>query len=95
MWSSLFDVSLVKDLINTCIKKRDGFDRCIVWCCITYLILYIITMDGDMSISYLFSNARFGWNVSQYSNYMGANVALGIIGTLIGVKIIGSLAGIK
>ncbi|XP_035738036.1 proton-coupled folate transporter-like isoform X1 [Vespa mandarinia] len=93
MWSSLFDVSLVKDLISTCIKKRDGFDRCVVWCCIMYLILYIVTMDGDMSISYLFSNARFGWDVSQYSNYMGANVALGIIGTLIGIKIIGSLKG--
>ncbi|KAK2580079.1 hypothetical protein KPH14_012362 [Odynerus spinipes] len=93
MWTTLFDINHVKDLFSTCTKKRDGFDRCIVWCCMAYLVLNVLIMEGSISVAYLFSNARLGWDVGQFSTYMVANIGLGMIGTLIGVKIFGSLAG--
>lgn len=93
MWASLFDMSHVKDLISTCTKKRDGFDRCIVWFCVTYLVINVLIMEGSMSIGYFFTNTRLGWDIDQYSIYMVANIGLGMVGTLLGVKVIGSLAG--
>ncbi|XP_014612074.1 PREDICTED: proton-coupled folate transporter-like isoform X1 [Polistes canadensis] len=90
--SSLFDKKHVVNLFNAC-KSRIGFDRCLVWCCSIYLLLLITTVEGDMTIIYLFTNARLGWNAIQYSYYMVTNIILGGIGSLIGYKILCSLLG--
>ncbi|XP_043502265.1 proton-coupled folate transporter-like [Polistes fuscatus] len=89
---SLFDKKHVVNLLNVC-KSRSGFDRCLVWCCSIYLLLLITTMEGDVTIIYLFTNARLGWNASQYSYYMVTNIILSGIGSVIGIKIFCSLLG--
>ncbi|KAI4499932.1 hypothetical protein M0802_004802 [Mischocyttarus mexicanus] len=89
---SLFDKKHLYDLLNVC-KNRRGFNRCLVVCCSIYLILQITTMEGEMSIMYLFTNTRLGWDASQYSYYLVANITLGAIGSLIGIKIFTSLIG--
>ncbi|XP_043289898.1 proton-coupled folate transporter-like isoform X2 [Venturia canescens] len=83
---TLFDVSLVKDMFAACSKKRDGFNRVIVWSCITCLSLNVLTIEGDYAIGFLFASAKFGWNVSDYSSYQAAAVLFGIVGTLLGAK---------
>lgn len=90
---SLFDIHLVKNLISTCIKKRNGFDRYIVWCCITCIILMIIALQGDMTIGFLFASARLGWNVSEYSIYSATSIILSILGIIIGVKLLVTYGG--
>lgn len=85
---------LVKDLIRTCIKKRSGFNRLLVWSCIACLILLLITLQGEMTIGYLFASARLGWNVEDYSTYVGISVVLGILGTILGIKLMRQCAGI-
>ncbi|GAB1867267.1 Proton-coupled folate transporter [Camponotus japonicus] len=85
---NIFDFIFVKDLINTCIKKRDGFDRTLVWSCIACLTLLLITSQGTLAIGYLFASARLGWTVDQFSIYVATNVVMGILGTIFGIKVI-------
>lgn len=90
----IFDFVLVKDLVSTCIKKRDGFNRLLVWSCIACLTLLLITLQGEFTIAYLFTSARLGWNVEEYSTYVGASVVVGIFGTILGIKLMRQCAGI-
>ncbi|XP_024937758.1 uncharacterized protein LOC107264716 isoform X4 [Cephus cinctus] len=92
---SLFDFSLVKELISTCVKKRDGFNRYVAWCCILTLLLTIFAMEGDATIGFLFVREYFGWDISSYANYTGATVILSIVGTLFAVKLLANLLGIS
>lgn len=89
----MFDVHLVKRLINTCIQKREGFNRYIVWCCITSIILMVVVLQGEMTIGFLFASARLGWDVNKYSIYVATNIILTILGLLIGVKILVTYGG--
>lgn len=84
----------MKDLINTCIKKRDGFDRTLVWSCIACLTLLLITTQGTLAIGYLFASARLGWTIDQFSIYVATNVVMGILGTIFGIKVIRRYTGI-
>lgn len=89
----IFDFTLVKDLINTCIKKRDGFNRSLVWSCVACLTLLLITLQGDLAIGYLFASARLGWTVEQFSVYVATSVVVAILGTIFGIKLIQRRAG--
>ncbi|XP_003704933.2 putative peptidoglycan muropeptide transporter SLC46 isoform X1 [Megachile rotundata] len=90
---SMFDICLVKKLVNTCIQKRDGFNRYIVWCCISSIILMAIVLQGEMTIEYLFASARLGWNVNEYSIFLATTIMLKILGLLFGVKILVTYGG--
>ncbi|XP_032676619.1 uncharacterized protein LOC116846636 isoform X3 [Odontomachus brunneus] len=90
----IFDFVLVKDLVRTCVEKRDGFNRSLVWSCIVCLTLLLITLQGEMTIGYLFASARLGWDVQEYSTYVGASVVLGILGTILGIKLMRQCAGL-
>ncbi|XP_031775509.1 uncharacterized protein LOC100865685 isoform X2 [Apis florea] len=90
---SLFNIHLVRKLISTCTKKRDGFNRYIVWCCIISIILIVIAMQGEMTIGFLFVSARFGWDVNKYSIYLATNIILMILGITFGVKMLITYGG--
>lgn len=89
----IFDLIFVKDLINTCIKKRDGFNRLLVWNCVACLTLLLITFQGNLAIGYLFTSARLGWTVDQFSIYVATSVVVGILGTIFGIKLIRRCTG--
>lgn len=84
----------MKDIINTCIKKRDGFNRSLVWSCIACLTLLLIALQGYLAIGYLFASARLGWTVDKFSIYIATSVVVGILGTIFGIKLMQRCAGI-
>lgn len=86
---------LIKDLINACVKKRDGFNRSLAWSCIACLTLLLIVFEGNLAIGYLFTSARLGWTVEKYSVYVAVDVTLGILGTISGIKLIRKYAGMS
>lgn len=92
---SLFDIHLVRKLISTCTKKRNGFDRYIVWCCIACIILMVIALQGDMTIGFLFATARLGWDVNKYSIYLATNIIFSILGIIFGVKLFVTYGGLS
>ncbi|XP_072761728.1 probable peptidoglycan muropeptide transporter SLC46 isoform X2 [Anoplolepis gracilipes] len=89
----IFAFMLVKDIIDTCIKKRDGFNRPLVWSCIACITLLLIDYQGNLAIGYLFASARLGWTVDQFSIYIATSVVIGIFGTIFGIKLIRRCTG--
>ncbi|KOC63079.1 Proton-coupled folate transporter [Habropoda laboriosa] len=89
---NLFNVHLVKKLISTCTKKRDGFDRNIVWCCITSIILMATVLEGNITVEFLFTTARLGWDVTTFSIYVATNIILSILG-IIAIKFLVQCGG--
>lgn len=76
-----------------CVKKRDGFNRSLVWSCIVCLTFLLIVFEGNLSIGYLFVSARLGWTVEKYSTYAAADIVMGILGTIFGIKLMRKYAG--
>ncbi|XP_077266031.1 putative peptidoglycan muropeptide transporter SLC46 isoform X1 [Temnothorax americanus] len=89
----VFDCTLVKDLINACVKKRDGFNRLLVWSCIACLTFLLIVFEGNLAIGYLFASARLGWTVEKYSTYVAMDVVVGVLGMTSGIRLMRKYAG--
>lgn len=80
-------MSLVKELVLTCTKKRDGLNRGMLWSCLVVLSFFTMIIKGSSNIDYLFANAKLGWNIVQYSIFSGMSMVVSIIGTFGGLKI--------
>lgn len=87
----MFNFSLVQELYKSVTKKREGFDRCLVWCCILAIAFHVVIFEGNSSISFLFTSAKLGWNLSDYSIYSGTHLFISIIGMLLMLKFAGSV----
>ncbi|XP_011068313.1 PREDICTED: proton-coupled folate transporter-like isoform X2 [Acromyrmex echinatior] len=90
---NIFDLTLIKDLIDTCVRKRHGFNRSLVWSCVACLSFLLIVFEGYLSIGYLFASARLGWTMQQYSVYNAADIVVQALGTIIGIKVMRKYAG--
>lgn len=71
-------------MIATCVRKRDGFDRVLIWCCVSALAINMLIGEGELGIGFLFAKARLHWDVPEYSWYLLAVVLLIITGTSLG-----------
>ncbi|CAL1678977.1 unnamed protein product [Lasius platythorax] len=72
----IFDFELVKDIINTCIKKRDGFNRSLVWSCIACLTLLLIAFQATSVVVGILGTI-FGIKLMQkYAGFSEAVVAI-------------------
>lgn len=91
--NKIFDFTLIKSLIDTCVRKRDGFNRSLVWSCIACLTFLLVVFEGNLAIGYLFASARLGWTVEKYSVYVAADVTMGVLGTISGIKLMRKYAG--
>ncbi|XP_012057927.1 PREDICTED: proton-coupled folate transporter-like [Atta cephalotes] len=90
---NVFDLTLIKDLIDTCVKKRHGFNRSLVWSCVACLTFLLIVFEGSLSIGYLFVSARLGWTIQQYSVYNAVDIVIQVFGTIFGIKVMRKYAG--
>ncbi|XP_011171987.1 proton-coupled folate transporter [Solenopsis invicta] len=89
----IFDFTVVKDLIDVCIKRRDGFNRSLVWSCIACLAFLLVVFEGYLAIGYLFASARLGWTMEKYNTYLATDIVLGMFGTMFGIKLIRKYTG--
>ncbi|KAH0550160.1 hypothetical protein KQX54_017811 [Cotesia glomerata] len=94
-WGNPFDLSLIKQLILTYTKKRDGLNRGLFFSCLLVVSLFRIQAHGNTDISYLFVNAKIGWNVVQYSMFSSISMITSIIGTFVGLKIMRDYLGMS
>lgn len=86
--TSIFDNSFVKESFSAAIKKREGFDRKIVWTCIIAIALQVVIIQGHLQISYMFSNIRLGWNITDFSIFASTVCTLSIVGSMSMVKFV-------
>ncbi|KAL6261051.1 hypothetical protein P5V15_008577 [Pogonomyrmex californicus] len=94
-YSQIFDFKYLKDIYNTCIKNRDGFDRWLIWNCIAGLVFQVIIVQGSFAIGYMFVSARFGWTVKEYNEYVALNIIITVLGTIFGIKLIPKYTGLS
>ena len=87
----MFDLTLVKQLFCAIIKKRVGFNAQLVWYCTAAGILNFATLEGNGSISYLFSKSALGWDITDFSIFIGINYIITIFGMLLLTKVGGSI----
>ncbi|XP_018302543.1 tetracycline resistance protein, class H [Mycetomoellerius zeteki] len=90
---NVFDLTLIKDLIITCVKRRNGFNRSLVWSCVACLTLLLIVFEGSLAIGYLFVSARLGWTIEQYSVYNAVDIVVQVLGTIFGIKVMRKYVG--
>ncbi|TMW39406.1 hypothetical protein DOY81_015514, partial [Sarcophaga bullata] len=83
-----FRFDLVKDLIQTCIKRRPNFDRIIIWLTMLALTVAIFTMEGDSNVTYLYVRKQFEWTLKDYSMFNAARIVVQIIGSILGMFIL-------
>lgn len=79
-------MSLIKDLIQALTKKREKFNRTIVWFCLISLLLDNATLEGAGAVTFLFTSARLGWGITEFSTFSAANFLIGSFGSLTAVK---------
>ncbi|GBP07904.1 hypothetical protein EVAR_78064_1 [Eumeta japonica] len=84
-FSSIFDASLVKELMKTCIKKRSNRDRTIIYLliiCCTFSIPFTISLD------YMYTRNKLQWSLETFSIFSVVNTLMVITGSLVGVTIL-------
>lgn len=82
---------MVQDLFKTVTKKREGFDRYLIWCCISAIALHIVIFEGNGAVSFLFSSAKLGWDLSDFSTYSETHLLISVIGMLLLIKFVESV----
>ncbi|XP_068143750.1 probable peptidoglycan muropeptide transporter SLC46 [Drosophila tropicalis] len=83
-----FRLDLVKDLINTSLKKRENYDRLILWLTITALTVSIFSLEGESTLNYMFMRQKFDWTVKDYSVYNVARIVIQVVGSILAMVIL-------
>ncbi|GBP07917.1 hypothetical protein EVAR_78072_1 [Eumeta japonica] len=83
--SSLFDVSLVKELMKTCVKERPNRDRTILF---LLIICYTFSIPFTSSLDYMYTRNKLQWSLETYSVFSVVNTLMVITGSLVGVTIL-------
>ncbi|KAJ8687437.1 hypothetical protein QAD02_023231 [Eretmocerus hayati] len=88
---SVFDLTFVKESLCSVTRKKDGFDRCLIWCCIIMLSLHVMIFEGNGAISYLFVSAKLGWNITDFSIYSSTHLLISMSGMLLLIQLAGHI----
>ncbi|XP_046743013.1 proton-coupled folate transporter-like [Diprion similis] len=89
----LFKISSVRELVASAFEKRDGFFRTVVWLAICILALSVMVVEGEVSIGFLFTRERLGWDVQRFSYFSGTGVLFSIPCMIFGVSLFSRVLG--
>ncbi|XP_016971231.2 proton-coupled folate transporter [Drosophila rhopaloa] len=90
-----FRLDLVKVLVRTCIKKRENYDRAIIWFVMMSLTLCIFAMEGENTVNYMFMRKQFDYTVQDYSVFNAARVVIQVVGSTIAMILLRRLLGLS
>ncbi|XP_016992815.2 probable peptidoglycan muropeptide transporter SLC46 [Drosophila takahashii] len=90
-----FRLDLVKVLVKTCIRKRENYDRAIIWFVIMSLTLSVFAMEGESTVNYMFMRKQFDYTVQDYSVFNAARVVIQVVGSTIAMILLRRLLGMS
>ncbi|XP_017092504.2 probable peptidoglycan muropeptide transporter SLC46 [Drosophila bipectinata] len=90
-----FRLDLAKDLVRTCIRKRENYDRAIIGMVIMSLALCVFAMEGEGTVNYMFMRKQFDYTVQDYSIFNSARVVIQIVGSIIAMILLRRLFGLS
>ncbi|GBP07935.1 Solute carrier family 46 member 3 [Eumeta japonica] len=82
--SSLFDVSLAKDMVKSCIKKRPNKGRRIF----VLLTLCTFFVPYTSGLDYLYTRNKLQWSLETFSIFVVATTLLSVVGLVVGVGVL-------
>lgn len=91
----LFCFENVSDLVKTTFKKRRNYDRCIILCCVLMLTIFILLINGDGALVFLFLREKFHWSLEQYTLFSAAHNVTWVLGTSLGIYVLHKLLKIS
>ncbi|XP_017044551.1 proton-coupled folate transporter [Drosophila ficusphila] len=90
-----FRLDLVKVLVRTCIKKRENYDRAIIWFVMMSLTLCVFAMEGENTVNYMFMRKQFDFTVQDYSTFNAARVVIQVVGSAFAMILLRRLLGMS
>ncbi|XP_037717847.1 proton-coupled folate transporter [Drosophila subpulchrella] len=90
-----FRLDLVKVLVKTCIRKRENYDRAIIWFVMLSLTLCVFAMEGESTVNYMFMRKQFDYTVQDYSVFNAARVVIQVVGSTIAMILLRRLLGVS
>ncbi|EDW89467.2 proton-coupled folate transporter [Drosophila yakuba] len=90
-----FRLDLVKVLVKTCIRKRENYDRAIIWFVMMSLTFCIFAMEGESTVNYMFMRKQFDYTVQDYSVFNAARVVIQVVGSTIAMILLRRLLGLS
>ncbi|XP_016968034.1 proton-coupled folate transporter [Drosophila biarmipes] len=90
-----FRLDLVKVLVKTCIRKRENYDRAIIWFVMMSLTLCVFAMEGENTVNYMFMRKQFDYTVQDYSVFNAARVVIQVVGSTIAMILLRRLLGVS
>lgn len=89
----MFDLSFAKELVSSIVVKREGFHRGVVILTMSIVTLYIMVLEGEISIGYLFTRERLAWDIQHFSWVISAGILINMAGVLVGVSLLSGVFG--
>ncbi|XP_063219981.1 probable peptidoglycan muropeptide transporter SLC46 isoform X2 [Bacillus rossius redtenbacheri] len=83
--------SLIKELFNASFLKQPGSGRIIVFLIIIVLSAYIIIIEGDFSVLFLYTKVKYNWTIYEYSMFSSYGLLLSTVGMLVGLWLLSRL----
>ncbi|SPP74235.1 proton-coupled folate transporter [Drosophila guanche] len=83
-----FRFDLVKNLVMTCCKKRENYDRAIIWMVMMSLTMCIFAMEGEGTVNYMFVQKKFNWTVTDYSVFNTSRIVIQVVGSIIAMVLL-------
>ncbi|XP_017026990.1 probable peptidoglycan muropeptide transporter SLC46 [Drosophila kikkawai] len=90
-----FRLDLVKVLVRTCIKKRENYDRAIIWMVMMSLTLCVFAMEGENTVNYMFMRKQFDYTVQDYSVFNAARAVIQLVGSTLAMVLLRRLLGVS
>lgn len=89
--STVFDISLVKDMIRECFKRRVNYGRAQLLLLVMTNCLFIYIMYGELALEFLFTREKFHWDLSEYTFFGAITTVISFFGAFIGIAFLQKL----
>ena len=86
-FKDLFTPTRVKELFKTCVRRRPGKQRQILWLLAIILVLTNFANHGSSTVFYLFVRQTFGWNLQDLTLYEAASMIVTLFGSIVGLVV--------
>ncbi|XP_059607645.1 probable peptidoglycan muropeptide transporter SLC46 [Phlebotomus argentipes] len=84
----LFRFDHVRDMLVTSFKPRPDNRRAIIWLAIFGLVLSLAIMEGTATVFFLFTRAKFGWTIRDYTIYESVSIVVQLVGALCAIALL-------
>lgn len=75
-------------MVKTSFTPRPDNRRAIIWLTLSGLVLSLALMEGNMTVFFLFTRAKFGWTIREYTIYESVSLVVQIVGSLLALTIL-------